>query len=61
MITSTATLTVRFRNAALAETATWVTGVIRDDELTVYITDDDPIRLYRAFVTVVLLTRGIAE
>ncbi|MFI9274338.1 M55 family metallopeptidase [Kitasatospora sp. NPDC052896] len=56
-----ATLTVRFRNADLAEQATWITGVVRTDELTVRITDRDPIRLYRAFVTVVLLTRGIAE
>ncbi|GAA1909995.1 M55 family metallopeptidase [Streptantibioticus ferralitis] len=56
-----ATLTVRFRNADLAEMATWITGVLRVDNLTVRITDDDPIRLYRTFVTVVLLTRGIAE
>ncbi|MFD7902194.1 M55 family metallopeptidase [Kitasatospora sp. NPDC059747] len=56
-----ATLTVRFRNADLAEMATWIAGVIRADDLTVHITDDDPVRLYRAFVTVVLLTRGIAE
>ncbi|WP_310725889.1 M55 family metallopeptidase [Streptomyces sp. N2A] len=56
-----ATLTVRFRNADLAEMATWINGVMRDDELTVHLTEDDPIRLYRTFVTVVLLTRGIAE
>jgi D-amino peptidase len=56
-----ATLTVRFRNADLAEMGTWINGVARDDELTVRLTDDDPVRLYRAFVTLVLLTRGIAE
>ncbi|WP_245984389.1 M55 family metallopeptidase [Streptomyces tateyamensis] len=60
-ITLPATLTVRFRNADLAELATWIGGVVREDGLTVSITGEDPIRLYRTFVTVVLLTRGIAE
>ncbi|MQY34651.1 D-aminopeptidase [Streptomyces sp. RB17] len=56
-----ATLTVRFRNADLAEMATFITGVVREDELTIRLRDDDPVRLYRTFVTIVLLTRGIAE
>ncbi|MDH6114944.1 D-amino peptidase [Kitasatospora sp. MAP12-15] len=56
-----ATLGIRLRNADLAETATWINGVVRDDELTVHITDDDPIRLYRTFATMLLLTRTIAE
>jgi len=58
-----ATLTVRMRNPDLAEMATWVQGVRQDpsDPVTVVITDEDPVRLYRTFVTVVLLTRGIAE
>ncbi|MEY9968553.1 D-amino peptidase [Streptacidiphilus sp. MAP12-16] len=58
-----ATLTVRFRNADLAEMATWITGVVLDkvEPTLAHLTDDDPIRLYRTFVTVVLLTRGIAE
>ncbi|WP_225846597.1 M55 family metallopeptidase [Streptomyces sp. HPF1205] len=58
-----ATLTVRMRNPDLAEMATWVGGVEQDpaDPVAVTITDSDPIRLYRTFVTVVLLTRGIAE
>ncbi|MEU6172607.1 M55 family metallopeptidase [Streptantibioticus parmotrematis] len=56
-----ATLTVRFRNADLAEMATWIEGVVRNDRLAVRMTDDDPVRLYRRFVTVVMLTRGIAE
>ncbi|MEU6851474.1 M55 family metallopeptidase [Actinacidiphila alni] len=58
-----ATLTVRMRNPDLAEMATWITGVERDpaDASTVRMTDTDPIRLYRTFITVVLLTRGIAE
>ncbi|AJT62809.1 M55 family metallopeptidase [Streptomyces chattanoogensis] len=56
-----ATLTVRLRNPDLAEMATWITGVERIDAVTVRLTDEDPIRLYRRFVTVVVLTRGIAE
>ncbi|MEU8976247.1 M55 family metallopeptidase [Streptomyces monashensis] len=60
-ITLPATLTVRFRNADLAEMTTWLNGVDREDELTVTLRDDDPVRLYRTFVTLVLLTRGIAE
>jgi D-amino peptidase len=60
-ITLPATLTVRFRNADLAEMATWIAGVERTDAVGVRMTDDDPIRLFRTFITVVLLTRGIAE
>ncbi|WP_063802171.1 M55 family metallopeptidase [Streptomyces sp. WM6378] len=56
-----ATLTVRFRNTDLAEMATWINGAVREDELTVRLTDADPIRLYRSFVAVVMLTRAIAE
>ncbi|WNI19030.1 M55 family metallopeptidase [Actinacidiphila sp. ITFR-21] len=58
-----ATLSVRMRNPDLAEMATWISGIEADpaDPLTVHMTDEDPIRLYRTFVTAVLLTRGIAE
>ncbi len=58
-----ATLTVRLRNPDLAEMATWLERVEpdRDDPTVVRLTDDDPIRLYRSFVTLVMLTRGIAE
>jgi D-amino peptidase len=56
-----ATLTVRFRNADIAEMATWIEGVERADAVTVELTGDDPLRLFRRFITIVLLTRGIAE
>lgn len=58
-----ATLTVRLRNPDLAEMATWLERVEpdRDDPTVVRLVDDDPIRLYRTFVTLVMLTRGIAE
>ena len=56
-----ATLQVRFRNPDLAEMATWVAGVERAGNELVTITDEDPLALFRRFITVVLLTRGIAE
>ncbi|HTZ44912.1 MAG TPA: M55 family metallopeptidase [Jatrophihabitans sp.] len=58
-----ATLTVRLRNPDLAEMATWLERVEPDpdDPTVVELVDDDPIRLYRTFVTLILLTRGIAE
>jgi len=60
---SQATLTVRLRNPDLAEMATWLERVEADgqDPTVVHLTDADPIRLYRTFVTLVMLTRGIAE
>ncbi|MGY1713552.1 M55 family metallopeptidase [Geodermatophilus sp. SYSU D01106] len=56
-----ATLEVTFRNADLAEMATRIVGVQRAGTLAVTITGEYPVELYRTFVTVVLLTRGIAE
>ncbi len=56
-----ATLEVRFRNSDLAEMATWITGVVRTGGTTISVTEDDPIRLFRTFVHLVLLTRDIAE
>lgn len=58
-----AELTVRLRNPDLAEMATWLERVEPDaqDPTVVHLADTDPIRLYRTFITLVLLTRGIAE
>lgn len=56
-----ARLDVRFRNADLAEMATWVRGVERTGPCEVTMTDADPERLFRTFITVVVLGRGIAE
>lgn len=58
-----ATLSVRLRNPDLAEMACWLERVEPDaeDATVVHLRDTDPIRLYRTFVTLVLLTRGIAE
>ena len=60
-ITLPATLDVTFRNADLAEMATWVSGVELTGTTTVAIRDDDPLRVFRRFITAVLLTRDIAE
>jgi D-amino peptidase len=56
-----ATLTVTFRNADLADMATWIVGVQRGPGTTVTMTDDDPIALFRRFIGAVVLTRDIAE
>lgn len=56
-----ATLAVTFRNADLAEMASWLHGVERVARTSVAITGDDPIRIYRTFIHAVLLTRDIAE
>ncbi|GAB2580214.1 M55 family metallopeptidase [Microlunatus antarcticus] len=60
-ITLPATLEVLFLNGDFAEMATWVQGVTRVDTRTVTFSDEDPIRLFRTFITVVQLTRAIVE
>jgi D-amino peptidase len=56
-----ATIEVRFTSPDMAEQATWVRGVSRLDEVSVALTDDDPLRLHRAFITLVYLTRSLVE
>ena len=55
------TLEVRFHNGDFADMATWLHGVERTGEKTVSMTDDDPLRLFRTFITSVSLTRSIVE
>jgi D-amino peptidase len=45
----------------MAEMATWIRGVERAGVRTVTITDGEPLRLYRTFVTIISLTRSIVE
>jgi D-amino peptidase len=45
----------------MAEQATWIHGVTRLDGRTVSLTDDDPLRLFRTFMTLVFLTRSLVE
>lgn len=56
-----ATLEVTFLTSDLAEMATWIRGVERAGTRAVRATDEDPLRLYRTFVTIIALTRSIVE
>lgn len=56
-----ATLVVRFHNGDFAEMATWLHGVERVDEKSVSMVDEDPLRLFRTFITAVSLTRSIVD
>lgn len=56
-----ARLEVDWLTTDMAEMATWVGGVDRCGARTVSIEGDDPVHLYRRFVTCVALTRSIVE
>ncbi len=56
-----ATVEVELLSPDLAEQATWIHGVTRLDGRTVSFTDDDPLRLFRTFMTLVFLTRSLVE
>jgi D-amino peptidase len=57
---SPSTLEVTWRTADMAEMATWIRGIERTAARVTRATDDDHLRLFRTFITSVLLTRGIA-
>jgi D-amino peptidase len=54
------TLEVTWRTADMAEIATWIRGVERPSARVTSMTDTDRLRLFRAFIATILLTRGIA-
>jgi D-amino peptidase len=56
-----ATMEVDLSTPDMAEQATWIRGVSRVDERSVTVTDDDPLRLFGTFITLVYLTRSLAE
>jgi D-amino peptidase len=56
-----ARLDVTLRTSDMAEMATWVGGVERTGDRTIAIAEADPLALYRRFVAVVALTRGLGE
>jgi len=60
-ISMPATLAISFRSSDYAELASRIEGVTRTGGLAATITDEDPLRLYRTFVTIVLLCRGLVE
>ena len=55
------TAVVKTAVTAIAEMATWIAGVEQVDRTAVRMAADDPIRLFRTFITSVVLTREIAE
>lgn len=56
-----ATIVVELISPDMAEQAAWITGISRLDACTVSFTDDDPLRLFRTFITLVFLTRSLVE
>jgi D-amino peptidase len=56
-----ATIEVTFLTSDMAEMATWIRGVERTGTRTVALRDEEPLRLYRTFVTIVALTRSLVE
>jgi D-amino peptidase len=56
-----ATMEVDFASPDMAEQATWIRGVSRLADRTVSVTDDEPLRLFGAFITMVYLTRSLAD
>jgi len=54
-----ATLDITFLTADMAEAATAIRGVVRSSPRSIAVNDDDPLQLYRTFVTIVALTRGV--
>jgi D-amino peptidase len=56
-----ATMEVDFASPDMAEQATWVRGVTRLDTRTVTFADDEPLRLFATFMTLVFLTRSLVE
>jgi D-amino peptidase len=56
-----ATLEIELLSPDMAEQATWIHGVHRLDSRTVSFSHDDALALYRAFMTLVFLTRSLVE
>jgi D-amino peptidase len=56
-----ATLEITFLTADMAEAATAIRGVERTAHRTIITTGEEALALYRTFVTIVALTRGLGE
>jgi D-amino peptidase len=56
-----ATVAIRFTSSDYAELASRVAGCERTGALSARLVGDDPLELYRTFVTIVLLCRGLQE
>jgi D-amino peptidase len=60
-ITTPITMTLDLRTSDYADLAARVAGVRRTGTLSCEIALDDPLELYKTFITVVLLCRGLTE
>lgn len=56
-----ALLEVDFASPDMAEQATWIRGVDRTGARSVALRDDQPLRLFQLFITLVYLTRSLVE
>ncbi len=56
-----ATVQLRFKSSDYAELASRIAGCERTGTLGAQLAGDDPLELYRAFISVVLLCRGLTE
>ncbi len=55
------TLEVQLVSPDMAEQTTWLHGIEQVTSTSVRFSDDDPLRLYRTFMTLVFLTRSLVE
>jgi D-amino peptidase len=60
-ISSPTTMEIDFRTSDYADLASRIAGVTREDTLRCSITLESPLDLYRTFITIVLLCRGLTE
>jgi D-amino peptidase len=60
-IATPVTMDIDFRTSDYADLAERVVGVNRTGDLHCSITSESPLKLYRTFITVVLLCRGLTE
>ena len=58
-ITLPARLDITMLTSDMAEMATWIGGVERTGDRSISLVDDDPLALYRRFVAVIAVTRGL--
>ena len=56
-----ATMAIRFKSSDYAELASRIAGCERTGKLSASIVGNDPLELYRSFISVVLLCRGLTE
>ena len=56
-----ATIQIRFLNSDFAEVASWLPGTERIGAKEIKFTDEDPLNLFRRFITTVMLSRTVGD